>query len=50
MRTPMAIMASNGAVEAPLDCSAVSFRSVVLDERRSVAEERMLVLVEVAWA
>ena len=53
MSTPMAIMASKGAVDAPADFfedASVSLRSAVLEERRSVAEDRMFELAEVDCA
>lgn len=56
--TPIAIIASKGAVEGMNlvvglegeEGSSAAFRSEVLAESRSVALDRMLVLVEVAWA
>lgn len=51
------MMASKGAVLAILvvvegfaEVEAERWRSEVLEERRSVAEERILVEAEVAWA
>ena len=55
MSTPIAMMASKGAVEASFFFAAAawsepSFRSLVLAERRSVAEDRMFVLLELDCA